>query len=182
VKKLIFGTTNAGKLTEASQILNFDVEGVNLEIDEVQTLDKKEVAVKKAKAYYSQIKKPLFIEDVSLEIDYLKGLPGTYVDAFVKTLGPKGIADMIKGNNRLAKAITTLVYIWGKDKYKIFQGETIGSIAKKPKGEGFGWDPIFIPKGSMKTFGEMNIEEKNKYSMRKKALFKMHKYLSGKNF
>ncbi len=182
MKKIIFGTTNAGKLAEASSILNFEVEGVNIEIDEVQTLDKKEVAAKKAKAYYPQLKKPLFIEDVSLEIDYLKGLPGTYIDAFVKTLGPKGIVDIIKSQNRLAKATTTLVYIWGKDKYKIFQGETIGSIAKKPKGKGFGWDPIFIPKGSMKTFGEMNMEEKNKYSMRKKALYKMHKYLSAKNF
>ena len=56
-------------------------------------------------------------------------------------------------------------------------------IATKPKGEfGFGWDPIFIPKGEKKTFAEMKTSQKNKFSMRKKALVKFKRWLSANGY
>ena len=60
--------------------------------------------------------------------------------------------------------------------YIFFKGRINGSIAKKPKGKGFGWDPIFIPKNYNKTFGELTQEEKNKISMRAKAFKKFKKH------
>lgn len=177
MKKIIFGTTNENKLSEARSILGEKVEGVALEADEVQSLDNREVAVKKAIAYYKQTKKPLFVEDVSLCIDALNGLPGTYIDAFVKTLGPSGIANLLKNKNKKAKAITTIVYIWGKDRFKIFEGVVEGKISDKPRGKGFGWDPIFIPNKQNKTFAEMQLSEKNNYSMRSRALNKLAEFL-----
>ena len=94
--KLYFATGNEGKLKEAQNILGVDVEGVGLEIDEIQSMDPVEVAVKKARAYYSALKKPIFIEDVSVSIKALYGLPGTYIDAFMQSLGNEGIVELMK--------------------------------------------------------------------------------------
>ncbi len=157
--------------------MGINVRPVSLEIDEVQSLDRQEVALKKASAYYKKTKKTLFVEDVSLEFSALNGLPGTYIDSFSRALGNKGLISLLHNKNRKAVAITTLVYIWGINKYKVFEGRVAGTISEKEKGKGFGWDPIFLPNGSKKTFGEMSLEEKNKHSMRRKALEKLRTWL-----
>lgn len=180
--KLIFATGNKGKLEEARVILGMDVEGTSLEIDEVQSLDPVEVAVKKAKAYFSQLKKPLFVEDGSVFIKTLGNLPGPYIDSFFRALGNQGIAALLKNKkDRSAVAVVNVVYVNKSGKEYIFEGKVKGKIADNPKGDkGFGWDPIFIPTGSTKTFGQMELAEKNKYSMRKKALLKLKKFLAAK--
>lgn len=61
---------------------------------------------------------------------------------------------------------------------EVFEGEIEGTIAEKPRGErGFGWDPIFIPKGYRKTWGEMSTEEQKETSMRRIALKKLETFL-----
>lgn len=178
MQKLIFATGNKGKLAETKSILGFAVEGVSLDIDEVQSLDPVEVAVKKAKAYFFKLKKPVFVEDVSLIFKALGSLPGPYIDSFSKELGNEGMIELLNGKTREGTAQTTIVFVDKKGKEHIFKGLIKGRISRKPKGDnGFGWDPIFIPKGSTKTFAEMELKEKNKYSMRKKALQKFKKWL-----
>ena len=60
----------------------------------------------------------------------------------------------------------------------LFRGISEGKIAEEERGDrGFGYDPIFIPNGSQKTFGEMEIEEKNKFSHRGKAAIKLKQFL-----
>lgn len=180
--KVYFGTTNEGKLKEAREILRLDVIGTPLEIDEVQSLDPEEVAVKKARAYFEKLKKPVFVEDVSLSIESLNNLPGTYIDAFMKKLGNDGIIRILHGNkNRKALAQTTVVYISKDGNENIFVGRVYGNISSKPKGEGFGWDPIFVPNGENKTFGQMSLDEKNKFSMRSEALNKFKKWIMKNN-
>ncbi|OGM33510.1 non-canonical purine NTP pyrophosphatase, RdgB/HAM1 family [Candidatus Woesebacteria bacterium RIFCSPHIGHO2_01_FULL_44_21] len=182
VKKIIFGTTNAGKLAEAQSVLGMKVEGVSLDIDEVQSPDTAYVATKKAQDYWKKIKKPLFVEDLGLTFKAFKNLPGVYIRDFLENLGNEGLIKIIpKGKSREATAVTVLAYYAGRGEPKLFKGEVKGTIAQKTKGDkGFGWDPIFIPKGSKKTFGQMEMEEKNKYSMRRKALEKLHKWLKEK--
>lgn len=184
LRKITFGTTNQGKLDEAKEILKCEVSGVSLEIPEIQSLDNKEVAIAKAKAYWEKLKMPLFIEDISLVFNTLNGLPGTYIDSFSKALGNKGLISLIKEKkDKSAKAITTIVYIWAKDKYEVFEGVVEGNISEREKGKnGFGWDPIFIPAGSNKTFAQMDQDEKNKYSMRAKALKKLSKWLKSRRY
>lgn len=178
MKKLYFATTNEGKLKEARDILGVEVVGTPLEIDEVQSLNPEEVATKKAAAYFFKLKKPLFVEDVSLVFECLGKLPGTFITYFEKELGYDGLTKIIKiGDSRKAYALTVLVYIDKNGKSYVFQGRVDGSIATKPRGKGFGWDCIFIPNGETRTFGEIKMEEKNKYSMRAKALKKMKKWL-----
>lgn len=178
MKKIVFATGNKNKLAEASRILGMEVEGYSTNIDEVQSLDAREVAIKKAQAYFLALEKPLFVEDNSLEFLGLNGLPGVYIDSFMEALGNEGLLKILKNvKNRGATAKTTLVYIWKKDRYKVIEGETEGEISLRALGEGFGWDPIFVPMGELKTFGEMSAVEKDKYSMRAKALAKLQKWL-----
>lgn len=179
MSKLIFATGNKGKLEEAKNILGTEVEGTSLEIDEIQSLDPVEVAIKKARAYYAKLKKPIFVEDQSFFFKSLGGLPGVYIDSFLKSLGNEGLTVLLKGRkDRSAMAQVTVVYMDKKGKEHLFIGQVKGKIATKPKGnKGFGWDPIFIPNGSTKTFGQMELKEKNKYSMRKKALMKLKNWL-----
>lgn len=173
MNSLIFATGNKNKLAEAESILDIKIKGTSLEIPEVQSLDPVEVAIEKAKAYYEKIKKPLFVEDVSFVFNALNKLPGPYIDGFTKSLGNSGILELLKGKDRKAVAQTTIAYIKSKNKIYTFEGKMYGEISKSEKGEnGFGWDPIFIPNGSIKTLAQMELEEKNKYSMRAKALKK----------
>lgn len=93
-------------------------------------------------------------------------------------MGNEGLARLLDGKERSAEVSDIIVFIdeFGKD--HVFIGKIDGLIAKKPRGDkGWGWDPVFIPEGSSKTFGEMEEAEKNKYSMRAKALKLFKKWL-----
>jgi non-canonical purine NTP pyrophosphatase (RdgB/HAM1 family) len=171
MKKIYFATTNEGKINEAKALLDIEVEGVGLPIDEIQSLDTKEVAIKKAKAYWEKLKMPILVEDVSLTFEALSGLPGTYINDFSKSLGNQGLIELLQSkSNRSAEAITTLVFIDEAGVENVFQGIVKGEISTTPKGEnGFGWDPIFIPSGSTQTLAEMDMETKNMHSMRARA-------------
>lgn len=178
-RTIYFATTNDKKIEEAKRILNTEVLGTGLEIDEVQSLDKVYVAKKKAEAYHKELKSETLVEDVSLEFDAIGPLPGTYINDFWKTLGADGMCSLIpEGASRAATAYTTLVFIDQKGKYHEFIGEMKGEIARSPRGEnGFGWDPIFIPDGYDKTLAELTDEEKDNVSMRAKAFKKLAEYL-----
>lgn len=180
MKKIYFATTNKGKLAEAKKTLGIEILGTPLEIDEIQSLDPVEVATKKARAYFDKLKKPILIEDVSLTFAEFGRLPGTYISDFLKQLGNKGLVKLLKGaKNRKAEAQTTLVYVNAVGSH-VFKGVVKGEIAEKPKGVGFGWDPIFVPGGYKRTFGQMSMKEKNKISMRAIALKKFKKWLDNK--
>ena len=183
MKKLYFATTNEGKLSEAQAILKTEIESIGLEIDEIQSIDNKKVAIEKAKAYFKEVKKTLFVDDTSLIFNALKVFPGTYINDFTKVLGNDGVLSLLKGHkDRSATAIVTIAYTTNGKDVEVFEGKINGKIAIKPKGtDGHGWDPIFIPKGNTKTFAQMKMDEKNKYSMRTKALQKFKKWLDSKN-
>ncbi len=179
VSKIYFATTNEGKIAEAKTLLGIGIEGCGLPIDEIQSLDASEVARKKALAYYEKLQKPILVEDVSLTFQALNGLPGTYINDFSKVLDNKGLCHLMRDEkDRCATAITTLVFIDSEGTPHEFVGEVHGDITKEPRGEkGFGWDPIFQPNGSDKTLAEMDIEEKNTYSMRARAFEKFKTWL-----
>jgi XTP/dITP diphosphohydrolase len=178
-KTIYFATTSQGKLNEARQLLGIDVQSCGLDIDEIQSLDPETVAVKKAAAYFQELKKPILVEDVALTFEALEKLPGTYINDFFKVLGNQGLVSLLqKASSRKAIAQTTLVFMDQDGKSHIFIGIVAGEIAREPKGDnGFGWDPIFIPDGETRTFGEMTETEKAKYSMRAKALADFKKWL-----
>ncbi len=171
MKKIIFVTTNENKIREASEILGIKVEPKDLKVDEVQTLDPLECVKKKAEIAYRLARIPILVEDTSLFFSAWGKLPGVFIDYFMKSLGNQGILKLLfDESNRSATAQTSLCYFNGK-KNVVTTGKVRGKIAEKMRGDkGFGWDPIFIPRGKNKTFAEMTNLEKNSLSMRKIAL------------
>ena len=177
-KSIIFATGNKDKLRETQSILDMPVEGTSLEVDEIQSLDPIKVAVAKARAYYKELKKPIFVEDSSASFKAIEPLPGPYLKDFYYALGGERLCRLLDGKSRDVIVKVIIVFINEKGREYIFESDVYGEIAEKPRGDkGWGWDPVFIPRGSDKTFGEMTEKEKSKYSMRKIALLKFKGWL-----
>ena len=172
---LYFVSSNNHKFQEAKIIL--DSFGIKLgfiksTLEEIQSNSLKEIALCKAKDAFSKCKKPLIIEDDGIFINSLNGFPGPYSSYIFKTIGNKGILNLLK-QNRKAKFVSIITYC-DKNILESFDAKIDGSISKSVKGKGWGYDPIFIPNNSQKTFAELN--NKNELSHRYKALKKFSKW------
>jgi XTP/dITP diphosphohydrolase len=168
---LFFASSNIHKFKEVKAILeSFDIsiQFFKLNLEEIQSNSIKEIALKKAQDAFSKCKKPLIIEDDGLCIDSLDGFPGPYSSYVHKTIGNQGILDLLK-KNRNAKFISTITYC-DKKILESFEGKLDGCISKSQKGNGWGYDPIFIPKNTKKTFAQ--LIDKNNLSHRYNALKK----------
>jgi len=176
---LYFVSSNNHKYSEAKKIL--DSFGINLgflksNLEEIQSNSLENIAMAKARDAFSKFKKPLIIEDDGLFIDSIQGFPGPYSSYVFKTIGNKGILNLLK-NNRKAKFLSIITYC-DKNFLESFDGKLDGRISKTKKGKGWGFDPIFIPNNSKKTFAEIN--NKNELSHRYKALKKFSKWYLNK--
>jgi XTP/dITP diphosphohydrolase len=171
LSELLFVSSNSHKFKEAKEILDFfgiSIQFFKLNLEEIQSNSIKQIAIKKAQDAFSKCKKPLIIEDDGLHIDSLDGFPGAYSSYVHKTIGNKGILNLLK-KNRTAKFVSTITYC-DKNSFKSFEGKLLGTISKSEKRGGWGFDPIFIPKNTKQTFAELT--DKNNLSHRYKALKK----------
>lgn len=177
--RLLFVSSNAGKVREVESILGMPVEQLDLDLPEIQALDVEDVVYQKALTAFAHAGRPVVVEDTGLYLDALRGLPGALVRWFLLTIGPEGICNLIPpGADRGARARSAVAYCDGET-VEVLIDETPGTIAVAPAGErGFGWDPIFRPTGSSRTFAEMDQVEKNHYSMRRKALAQLRERLA----
>lgn len=177
--RLLFVTSNAGKIREVEAILGAPVEQLNLDVPEIQALDVEAVVRQKALTAFAQAGRPVVVEDTGLYLDALHGLPGALVRWFLATIGPDGICNLIPpGADRGARARTAVALCDGET-VEIMTGEIPGVVVPSPRGaSGFGWDPIFQPAGTTRTFAEMDQAEKNRYSMRRQALERLRERLN----
>jgi inosine triphosphate pyrophosphatase len=126
----------------------------------------------------NQLKCPVIVEDTALEFEAFGGLPGPYIKWFLKGLGNQGLYDMLAKFDKNARAVCTFAYCEGPGKsVQLFQGIHEGEIVAPRGPPDFGWNPIFKPKESNKTYAEMTAEEKSKVSHRFLALQKLSKFL-----
>jgi len=176
---LFFVTGNANKLAEAKAILGVDIEQWNIDLPEIQALDSQAViAAKLAEAKTHQPPGAFFVEDVSLHLTALGGLPGPLIKWFLQALGRGGIARLaeVLGDDR-AEAKATIGYIDSHGQEHYLVGLVAGKIVA-PRGQtNFGWDPIFQPDGYEQTFAEMSPEQKNAISHRRLALDQLRELL-----
>ena len=166
---LFFASSNINKFQEAKEILKKF--GINLgfykcSLQEIQSDSLQEIANHKAKHAFLQCNKPVIVEDDGLFLDSLDGFPGPYSSYVFKTIGNKGILNLLK-QNRKAKFVSVISYC-DKKTTKQFESKLDGLISKKISGKGWGYDPIFIPLKSKNTFAQ--LQDKNKISHRFKAL------------
>ena len=177
-KNFLAITSNKNKLAEINKILKAKHELSTIDIPEIQSLDLDEVITAKAKSAYEKIKKPVLVEDISLEIKALNGLPGTFVKFFLAALGTEGTVALL-GDKKTDTKVTNATALYDGKNLKIFKGSTYGTLSRKNRGvNGFGFDKVFIPKGYKQTYAEMSLALKNKISHRAKALRKLKQYLS----
>ena len=149
---LFFISSNRYKYQEAEKILN--TFGIHLGfskyiLEEIQSNLLKDIALKKARNAFSKYKKPIMIEDDGLFINSLDGFPGPYSSFVFQTIGNDGILKLLK-NNRTAQFVSIITYC-DKNNLRSFVGRLDGTITKSPKGKGWGYDPIFIPKENEKN-------------------------------
>lgn len=174
---ITFLTGNTGKIKEIQAIIPA-IKSMDLDLPEIQSLDAREVVTDKLRRAYYHHNGEFIVEDTSLYINSLKGLPGPLVKWFLKTVGCAGIATMAEAfGDGSAIAKTIIGYSNNKDDIHFFEGTISGTIVAPRGNEGFGWDPIFIPNGHSETFAEMSSSAKRKISMRQQAAIKLRTYL-----
>lgn len=178
---MIFITSNEHKFHEAQEIIDENITRKNIHYPELQSESLEEVA-KFGINYINRnndVDESYFLEDAGLFIDDLGGFPGVYSSYIFETLGNEGILKLLEhNNNRKAYFKSVIAYKENQNDVRIFKGKTLGEISKLVRGnKGFGYDPIFQPKISNKTYGEMEREEKNQVSHRKKSLEKFKNFL-----
>ncbi|HRZ95497.1 MAG TPA: RdgB/HAM1 family non-canonical purine NTP pyrophosphatase [Candidatus Moranbacteria bacterium] len=177
-EQILFITGNTKKAEEVKAITGLDVSARNLDIPEIQSLDVEEVAKAKALSAFEITNSPVIVDDTGMSIDSLNGLPGALVAWFLDNLKPEGILKILANEeNRKASVCTCIAYA-DQNGVFVFTGTVNGRVSKSLMGEnGFGYDPIFIPDGSDKTYAEMTADEKNEISMRKIALLKFKDFI-----
>lgn len=178
MKTLTFITGNQAKADYLAKWLDWPVGHHKLDLDELQSLDARKVAEHKVRQAHGILKTPVLVEDTSLIFVEMGRLPGTFIKFFLEEVGNDGLCTIADTRaSRAAVATVTYGYFDGRDLH-FFEGKVSGQIAPRPRGaHGMGWDPIFIPEGSTKTFGEMLDSEKRQFSARAKATRKIHDFL-----
>lgn len=186
---LVFATNNNNKVTEVRSILKgkFNIlslteAGIQIDIPEpYNTIE--ENACQKARVIHKLINDDCFAEDTGLEVAALNGEPGVKSARYAgnnrsfENNIDKLLANLTDKENRKAQFRTVICLII-KGKEKLFEGICKGSIIAERRGtSGFGYDPVFIPDDSIKTFAEMSMTEKNLFSHRRIAIEKLTAFL-----
>jgi XTP/dITP diphosphohydrolase len=188
--QLIFATHNANKVKEIQSILPASLQIISLHdagiMEEIPEpfANIEENSETKAQYIFKQYTKDCFSEDTGLIVPALQGEPGVRSARYA--------GDDANAQNNIALLLHNLKNIKNRDAYfktvitvivngsqHQFTGICEGRIIEETIGElGFGYDPIFVPNGSQFTFAQMSMEEKNKFSHRKKAMEQLIGFLS----
>jgi XTP/dITP diphosphohydrolase len=185
---IYFASQNQNKIKEISSVLPPGIElmGIdavtNEELEETgDTLE--ENAVQKATFVAKKTGETAFADDTGLEIDALNGAPGVISARYAgeQKNAADNCAKVLKELNGISNRkaqFRTVIALIQNGRQHLFEGVVHGTIITEPRGEkGFGYDPIFVPDGSEKTFAEMTLEEKNKWSHRARAVSKLVEFL-----
>jgi XTP/dITP diphosphohydrolase len=179
--EILLATSNEHKAKAVQSMLGRPVQHINIDLPEIQALDVRQVIEHKAREAYLRVGKPVLVEDTSLAVHAWNGLPGALIRWFLETVGNEGICKMLAGYEQVEATAETCLGYFDGEAFVCFSGLVEGWIARQPRGQnGFGWDPIFIPRGWDKTFAEMMPEEKHALvSMRTEAVLKLKAFLEG---
>lgn len=190
MNELLLSTKNKHKILEIQEVLRsvisdctiLSLDSYSADIPDVEeTLDTIEGnAYLKAIQVFNQTQIPTLSDDSGLEIDALNGKPGVYSSRYSgdnasDSSNRKKVLEELNGIVPLKRTARFRTVICYTDQLRtiFFEGVCEGLITEQDFGErGFGYDQIFIPTGSTKTFGQMDMTEKNQYSHRKIALSK----------
>ncbi len=181
--KLLFATGNKHKLEEARRALapyGITVEPCTAPKLELQADSLSSIAAYAAQTAYVTLggREPVMVEDAGLFIKALNWFPGPYSSYVYKTIGINGVLRLLEGVADREAYFESAVALAHPGGVVVFTHRVYGEITAEPRGSGgFGFDPIFKPRGSERTFAEMSIDEKNKYSHRAGAMRKLAEWI-----
>jgi XTP/dITP diphosphohydrolase len=173
-----FASSNENKFLEIQSLFegenkenkeNFKILFSSPKIKEIQSDSMTEVAKDKAKKAFSSIKRPVIVEDDGLFIEELNGFPGVYSSFAFKTIGNRGILNLLANNDKRRAHFLSVFSFFDGSTIETFCGETAGHITTEVFPSGWGFDPIFKPENEDLTYGELNLQRKNEISHRSKA-------------
>ncbi len=178
----IFVTGNTDKVKMLEKFLGQEVKHHNLDLTEIQSLDSYEVTKQKALEAYRVLNQPVLVDDVSLSIAALGGLPGTFVKFFLKAVEGVGICKMVDAYKDRSATAGLIFVLYDGTNFHRFDAAMEGTISDKPRGDTtkltkMGWNPIFIPEGQPKTIAEMSEDQLEKYTPRGLAAKKLKTFL-----
>ena len=176
-------TGNRDKFVEFKFILkDVDIRRLDVELSEMQDVNPRNIIRAKLVEGLRHKRGDIAVEDTSLHLRCMKGMPGPLVKWFLKSIGAEGIYRIADGfGDYSAEARCTIGYAAPKGGVHFFEGRVSGKVVSPRGTNGFGWDVIFVPKGHSKTFGEMSFEEKNSISHRRLAIDKLSTFLAESN-
>ncbi|HEX6198943.1 MAG TPA: non-canonical purine NTP pyrophosphatase [Thermoanaerobaculia bacterium] len=191
-RAVAFVTGNPDKLAEARRIWGPDgeagrgltFEGVALDLPEIQSLDLLEVLRAKGAEAWRRLGRPLVVEETGFEIDAFGGFPGPLVKWMLEAMGAEGMAGaglaMAEREGVPAGAVARCLVLYRDGEREVVgQGVARGTLVLPGRGEGgFGWDPVFLPEGESRTYGELSGEEKDRLGHRGKAWRDLHEKLT----
>jgi XTP/dITP diphosphohydrolase len=188
--KIIFATQNENKVKEIQSQVDQAIKIQSLldipytkELEETsETLEGN--ALQKARFVYEKFGLSCFADDTGLEVEALDGAPGVYSARYAgeaksfEANMDKLLEELKNSAQRSARFRTVIACIIEGKEY-LFEGICEGEITRKKKGEkGFGYDPVFLPKGYTETFAEMELSEKIAIGHRGKAVKKLIDFLT----
>jgi XTP/dITP diphosphohydrolase len=191
LKDILFFSHNQKKIVEVKQIFkNSKIKVYDLnsfkKIKEPKETGATFSSNAKIKSKYGQqlFDMPCFADDSGFCVEALKNNPGVKSKRFLEKFSNNKkafeyiISNVVKKRNNKAFFVTAISLTLKENHHITFLGKISGTVSLKPKGmNGFGYDPIFIPENNIKTFAEMNLEEKNVISHRKIAITKLKSFL-----
>ncbi len=189
--ELVFATNNAHKLSEIRAIFGdtlhiLSLADINCHDDIPETADTLEGnALIKARWVKERYGYDCFADDTGLEVEALDGAPGVHTARYAypdrhdpEANTQKLLASLKNATNRKAQFRTAIALILDGEEH-VFEGVVRGEIATEKRGtEGFGYDPVFIPENTGRTFAELGTDVKNQISHRARAVAKLVEYLS----
>jgi XTP/dITP diphosphohydrolase len=178
---VFFATNNVNKFNEAREVLakrRISIGMLRIKPSEIQSESLEEIAQASVAEAFERYKLPMVVEDAGLFVDALNGFPGPYAAYAYRTIGNKGLLKLVETvDNRKARFKSVVAFLSSEFKSPLcFEGMVRGEIVHKERKAsnkmGFGFDPIFKPDNSDKTFAQMDVVEKCKRSHRAAAFRK----------
>ncbi|MCY0851403.1 MAG: XTP/dITP diphosphatase, partial [Thermoplasma acidophilum] len=165
-----FVTSNRHKFEEVSEmaaLYGIEIEWVRMKYEEIQDDSTERISYDSCNKLSRIVEAPYFVDDSGLFINALRGFPGPYSNYVSSTIGNEGILKIMDDVDDRTAYFLTVVSMNEGHSITQFIGKVMGKIARSIRGSnGFGYDPIFIPEGSDRTFAEMDIKAKNAISHR----------------
>jgi inosine triphosphate pyrophosphatase len=184
MKDLVFITGNQSKADYLAKWLGVPIPHQKVELEELQSLDLREVTEDKARRAYAVVQKPVLVEDVALTFHALGRLPGTYIKWFLEELGVNGLCKILQGYDDRSATASIMYGLYDGETFRTFEAHMPGKIAPKPESfdkdngwkNSLSWNAVFIPDGADRTYAAMSDEELKSFSHRAQAIAKLREF------